>query len=129
MSTNAVAFERELLADWEHTEERELAPAVVDIALELRQGAEDGTPRLTGTLAGAWMAAKNQTQPLKNPKDEPGGDSAARAALAGYRLGEPIFVFNNDFKGYFIERGTLHIPGRHMLRKALLALQNKVVKP
>jgi hypothetical protein len=144
VSTNATEFERDLLDEWEGIEREDIPKAVTGIALELRQEAEDGSPvgsdfrstattrgrkdvwrnRAPGTLRSKWMAAPAQTKPLKDQRAEPGGHEAAAEALAGWRIGDPIFIFNNVFYGYWQERGTLHIPGLHFLQRALVSMRD-----
>lgn len=119
MRINTDQFLRELDAAVDTLFAKDVPSAVDGIALQIRQDAEDNTEVHEGHLKHAWMAGPVVTEARKDPSQEPGGEAAARAALAGRRPGDSIFIYNNVFYGYFREFGTIKHAPHPMLQPAL----------
>lgn len=119
MPVNGDQFLRELEAEVDALFAEDVPNAVDAIALQIRQDAEDATEVREGHLKRAWMAGPVVTVPRKDPSQEPGGEAAAREALAGRRPGDSVFIYNNVFYGYFREFGTVKHAPHPMLQPAL----------
>lgn len=103
-----------------------MADTAVDMALELRQQAEDNTRSMLGTepgapdLAESWHAGKTITY-----GGGAGSDSESRAALAGWKPGDSMVVWNPVFYGWFHENGTVKHPAKHFFRGAIETVAGK----
>jgi hypothetical protein len=141
-ATAVADFERQLRADIEQVFSRTVPRGVVGIALELRQQIEDNAPvgvrafepgpnarpssrRRPGTLKSRISAGKGPL--LKTGRHDP-GHAAAEAALADWKIGEPILVVADVYYASFVEKGTEKMAARPFVRPALDLVGNREVR-
>lgn len=126
MSVNAAQFRRELDAEADKLFRQEVPRAVAQIALELRQSAEDHTHQgATGRRKASWMAGRT-VESWKARQS--GSDADARAALAGLQIGEPVFIYSTDFVSWFLEFGTVHHRPFPALQPALQKVASREIR-
>ena len=124
---NLAKFQKELAAQARFVAEKMMPDTIVDIALELRQQAEDNTRAMLGHAppdppigADNWHAGPTVTYGAGK-----GSDAESRAALAGFKLGQKVVVWNPIFYLYFHEKGTVNLPPKGFFRAAIEAVANR----
>lgn len=112
----------------------QIADDVKGVALELRQRASDNALAMLGTEPGAPTLASSfkvsvGSLPAAEKHPAPGDEAMARAELAQWKQGEPIFVYSDVYYAYFHEFGYAHTngtvkPAVGFLRAAVEAVGN-----
>ena len=127
---NAKQFQadlKEMAADFI---KHDLAGAATEIALNVRQLAEENSINKMGSEPGApdvwrgWFAGPV----LLDSTETEGGHEKSVAALATWKPGDTIYIWNAAFYSYFHEKGYYSKGGgarpKWMLRDALIAEEN-----
>ena len=127
---NAKQFTAELKKMADEFLSKDLSKAAVDIALDVRQRAEDFSRDRMGTQPGApdiqnaWFAGPV----LLDSREIEGGHERSTQAMAQWKPGDTIYIWNAAFYSYFHEKGYYSKGGgarpKWMLRDALIAEEN-----
>lgn len=126
MPTNVEQFVRELERELDQVLTVDVPRAVIDMALEMRQDAEDATPLGTETRRVGWKGqillhlrdCWHADQTFAHRYGERGGADLAESELGRYNPDASIFVYNSDFRAWFHEWGTVKMSATPMLRPA-----------
>lgn len=126
---NAKEFQSALKRMADDFIENSLGKSALEIALDIRQRAEDNTRDQLGSepgapdMANAWFAGPV----LLDTSETEGGHERSVAELSTWKPGDSIFVWNPLFYAYFHEKGYYSQGGgarpKWMLQKAITAAE------
>lgn len=110
--------------------------AIDDLALEVRQAAEDNSRRRLDSkpgepnVADGWFAAPYLVDQDWPPQQ--GGEAESRAMLSRAKPGDPRFVYNSVYYAYFHEKGyydrSAGARPKWMLKDALTLIGSREVR-
>lgn len=133
MPSNAISFNREIMAWTAKLEERDWLPFIRYIVMTFLRDVVYMTPVKTGRLRGNWQVGGDGDMTVNQDAtlifyDKQGGATIMRglAALARVAAGETVYVFNNVEYSGDINFGTTQYQGYHMVERAMANLAGMV---
>lgn len=133
MASNAISFNREIMAWTAQLEQRDWLPFIRYIVMTFLRDVVYMTPVKTGRLRGNWQVGGDSDVTVNQDAsliayDKQGGVTILRglSALDRVATGETVYVFNNIEYSGEINFGTAYYQGYHMVEKALANLRGMV---